>query len=52
MQSFGFKIVEKGVQDIKPILHRAADDHRPLEIGLYFGDSRALNQILPAERVV
>ena len=45
MQSFGFKIVEKSVQDIKPILHRAADDHRPLEIGLYFGDRRALSYL-------
>lgn len=41
MQTFGFKIVDRSRAEIEPVLDRAARDGRPVEVGLYFGDSEA-----------
>jgi sugar phosphate isomerase/epimerase len=36
--NFGFKIVERSRSEVEPIVERALQDHRPVEVGLYFGD--------------
>lgn len=43
MHTFGYKIVEKHLEDIQPIVHQAFESKRPLEIGLYFGDAASLD---------
>lgn len=41
MQSFGFKIVDRDRDEIAPIIERAVDEERPIEIGFYFGNPQA-----------
>jgi len=42
MHNFGFKVVDKNYHLLEPILDYAVLHMRPVEIGLYFGDSAAL----------
>lgn len=42
MQGLGFKIVDKDRREIEPIVARAADEGRPIEVGLYYGDAETL----------
>lgn len=46
MQSFGYKIVEKNREEIVPVVQAALAQHRPLEVGLYFGNRAAWDFIL------
>lgn len=41
MHMFGFKIVDRCADEIEPLVARALEEQRPLEIGLYFADPRA-----------
>jgi sugar phosphate isomerase/epimerase len=38
---FGFKVVERSRTEIEPLVERAIQDARPIEVGLYFGDAAA-----------
>jgi sugar phosphate isomerase/epimerase len=43
MTNFGFKIVDRSRSEIEPLVARTLEEHRPIEVGLYFGDSGALD---------
>lgn len=43
MHNFGFKVVDKNPHLLDPILDYAQAHGRPVEVGLYFGDTQALD---------
>lgn len=45
MPGLGFKIVDKDRREIVPIVERAVQEHRPIEVGLSFGDADALSYL-------
>lgn len=40
--NIGFKIVDKDLEAVKSIVHAAIEQKRPLEVGLYFSEPKAL----------
>ena len=45
MKSFGFKIVDKQVSEIEPIVDHAIENENPIEIGFYFSNIEANESI-------
>jgi sugar phosphate isomerase/epimerase len=46
MRSFGFKFVERLPAEIEPLVGRALRERLPVEVGLYFGEPRALELLV------
>jgi hypothetical protein len=42
MHKFGLKVVDKNPDQLGPVLEYAVTHRRPVEVGLFYGDTRAL----------
>lgn len=45
MQGFGFKVVDRDAQAIRPVIEQALQTGRPIEVGLYFDEATAVDLI-------